>query len=179
MAHVEHLLSLLPANADELPPLGPTAGSPDEYGPESTALRDIIPGPTNDNGTIDQFQYYGLATPFKEFAVTEGLYYNHFEPFNVSLTGELVKNVAFDRSSIGAVARSAARLRPKTMWSYTPLKSIAKSQVTLNTRPPKVTISTWPTATVPAIARKVGFCKMRWKPLTLGVSDRQLIWFQT
>lgn len=68
------------------------------------ALRDIIPGPLNNNGTIDQFQYYGLATPFKEFAVTEGLYYNHFEPFQISLVSEWVKNLAFDRASIAALA---------------------------------------------------------------------------
>jgi putative porin len=68
------------------------------------ALRDIIPGPTNDNGTIDQFQYYGLATPFKEFAVTEGLYYNHFEPFQISLVSEWVRNLAFNEASVAAVA---------------------------------------------------------------------------
>jgi hypothetical protein len=68
------------------------------------ALRNITPGPLNNNGTIDQFQYYGLATPFKEFAVTEGLYYNHFEPFQISLVSEWVKNLAFDRAAIAAVA---------------------------------------------------------------------------
>jgi len=68
------------------------------------ALRDITPGPLNSNGTIDQFQYYGLATPFKEFAVTEGLYYNHFEPFQISLVSEWVKNLAFDRAAVVAKA---------------------------------------------------------------------------
>jgi hypothetical protein len=68
------------------------------------ALRDITPGPLNDNGTIDQFQYYGLATPFKEFAVTEGLYYNHFEPFQISLVSEWVKNLAFNRAAVTAIA---------------------------------------------------------------------------
>ena len=43
MAHVEHLLSLLPGHADELPPLGPSGGS--SFGPdqEPAVLRDIIP----------------------------------------------------------------------------------------------------------------------------------------
>lgn len=68
------------------------------------AIRDIVPGPLNNNGTIDQFQYYGLATPFKEFALTEGLYYNHFEPFQISLVSEWVKNLAFDRASVAAIA---------------------------------------------------------------------------
>lgn len=68
------------------------------------AIRDIVPGPLNNNGTIDQFQYYGLATPFREFAVTEGLYFNHFEPFQISLVSEWVKNLAFNRAAVAAVA---------------------------------------------------------------------------
>jgi hypothetical protein len=68
------------------------------------AIRDITPGPLNDNGTIDQFQYYGLATPFKDFALTEGLYYNHFEPFQISLVSEWVRNLAFNRAAVAAVA---------------------------------------------------------------------------
>ena len=67
-------------------------------------LRDIVPGPDNNNGGSLQFQYYGLATPFKEFAVTEGLYYNHFEPFQISLVSEWVKNLAFNRASVASVA---------------------------------------------------------------------------
>ncbi len=68
------------------------------------ALRNIIPGPLNNNGTIDQFQYYGLASPYKEFAVTEGLYYNHFEPFQISRVGEWVKNLAFNPTLVAPVA---------------------------------------------------------------------------
>src|SRR5208283_201976 len=33
------------------------------------ALRDIIPGPLNNNGTIDQWQYFGLAAKFHELAL--------------------------------------------------------------------------------------------------------------
>lgn len=68
------------------------------------ALRDIVPGPLNNNGAIDQFQYYGLATPFREFALTEGLYYNHFEPFQISLVSEWVRNLAFKRAAVAANA---------------------------------------------------------------------------
>jgi Putative porin len=67
-------------------------------------IRDITPGPLNDNGTIDQFQYYGLAAQFKELAFTEGLYYDHFEPFEISLVSEWVKNLAFNQSAVAAVA---------------------------------------------------------------------------
>ena len=68
------------------------------------ALRDIVPTAQNGFGTIDQFQYYGLATPFREAALTGRLDYNHFDPFHVSLTGEFVTNTAFDRASIASKA---------------------------------------------------------------------------
>jgi hypothetical protein len=67
-------------------------------------LRDIVPGPLNNNGTIDQFQYFGLATPFHEIAFTSRLDYNHFEPFQISLTGEFVENKAFNAQTIAALA---------------------------------------------------------------------------
>jgi hypothetical protein len=68
------------------------------------ALRNITPTSANNFGQIDQFQFYGLATPFHEVAVTGRLDYNHFEPFQVSMTGEWVTNTAFDRGSIAAIA---------------------------------------------------------------------------
>jgi hypothetical protein len=68
------------------------------------ALRDIVPNASNNFGTIDQFQYFGLATPFHELVVNGRLDYSHFEPFVISLSGEYVKNLAFDRSAIDAIA---------------------------------------------------------------------------
>ena len=67
-------------------------------------LRDIVPGPLNDNGTIDQFQYYGLATPFHDLTLTQEIDYNNFEPFKVSLIAEYVKNLAFNEQAIAATA---------------------------------------------------------------------------
>ena len=67
-------------------------------------IRDIIPDVTNDFGTINQFQYFGLATPFRDLALTGRLDYGHFEPVWVSLAGEFVKNLAFDRSAIESKA---------------------------------------------------------------------------
>lgn len=65
------------------------------------ALRDIVPDPVlNNNGTTNQWQYFGLATPFHELAVTARLDYNHFEPVQISLISELVDNLAFNRSAI-------------------------------------------------------------------------------
>jgi len=67
-------------------------------------IRNIVPTAQNNFGTIDQFQYYGLATPFHELAFTGQLNYDHFSPFRVSLTGEYVKNVAFDATKMNAIA---------------------------------------------------------------------------
>lgn len=68
------------------------------------ALRDITPSPLNNNGTIDQWQYFGLATPFHILAFTGRADYNHFEPFQISLTGEFVENMAFNAQAIAAKA---------------------------------------------------------------------------
>lgn len=68
------------------------------------ALRNITPSVLNNYGTINQWQYFGLATPFRDVAATGKLDFTHFEPFTVSLSGEFVQNIAFHR---GAVAKKA------------------------------------------------------------------------
>lgn len=75
-----------------------------QYGNTYMKLRNITPTAANDFGTIDQWQYFGLATPFHDLAFAASLDYRHFEPFTVSLFGEFVKNMAFDRSRINAIA---------------------------------------------------------------------------
>jgi hypothetical protein len=65
-------------------------------------LRNIVANSLNNDGHSAQFQYFGLATPFHELAGTARLDYNHFEPFQVSLSGEYVKNLAFHRKAIAA-----------------------------------------------------------------------------
>jgi hypothetical protein len=69
-------------------------------------LRDIVVNSLDaPNGTATNlFQYYGLATPFHELAFTGKLDYNHFEPFQVSLSGEYENNLAFHRKAIAAIA---------------------------------------------------------------------------
>jgi hypothetical protein len=68
-------------------------------------LRDIDNSTSLNNfGTTNQFQYFGLATPFHELAGNARLDYNHFEPFQVSLWGEYVNNLAFHRKAIAAKA---------------------------------------------------------------------------
>ncbi|MEO8206342.1 MAG: putative porin [Chthoniobacterales bacterium] len=68
------------------------------------ALRNIIPDASNDFGAINQWQYYGLATQFHEAAFTGRLDYNGFEPFQISLIGEFVQNIAFDSNAINLIA---------------------------------------------------------------------------
>jgi hypothetical protein len=85
-------------NTDDLRPLFAQNGN------TYMALRNIVPTAANNNGTALQFQYYGLATPFHEVAITGRADYNHFEPFQVSVTGEWVTNTAFDRNSVAAKA---------------------------------------------------------------------------
>jgi hypothetical protein len=63
-------------------------------------LRNIVPNVLNNFGTINQFQYFGLATPFHDVAVTGRIDYNRFEPVQVSLLGEWVNNLAFHRGSM-------------------------------------------------------------------------------
>jgi hypothetical protein len=47
-----------------------------------------------------QQQYYGLASQFRVVSVYAQLDYSHWDPFHLSITGEFIDNVAFDRNSI-------------------------------------------------------------------------------
>jgi hypothetical protein len=58
---------------------------------------------TAPDGTKKQFQYFGLATPFREVALTGRLDYNHFDPIQISLIGEVVKNIALDKGEAAAL----------------------------------------------------------------------------
>jgi hypothetical protein len=68
------------------------------------ALRNIVPSALNNYGTTNQWQYFGLATPFRVLALTGKLDWNHFEPVQVTLSGEYLKNLAFDSGAINAIA---------------------------------------------------------------------------
>jgi hypothetical protein len=48
----------------------------------------------------NQYQYFGLATPFNILSANARLEYRHFEPFVVSVSGEWDQNVAFNRQNI-------------------------------------------------------------------------------
>jgi hypothetical protein len=63
-----------------------------------------VPDASNDFGTINQWQYYGLATKFEELAVTARLDFTGFEPVVVSLIGEFVTNLAWNETDIDLIA---------------------------------------------------------------------------
>lgn len=67
-------------------------------------IRNITPTPANNNGTINQFQYYGLATPFENVTLTGKVDYDGFDPIRFSALTEIVKNVAFDENALNAGA---------------------------------------------------------------------------
>ncbi len=67
-------------------------------------LRNIVPVAANGFGTIDQFQYFGLATKFQDVAVTGQVTYGGFDPFMIWMGGEFAQNLAWNKSSINAVA---------------------------------------------------------------------------
>lgn len=58
----------------------------------------------NDFGNKYQYQYYGLATPFENIAITGRVDYDHFDPVRLSLVGEVIKNIAYDSSAVDKVA---------------------------------------------------------------------------
>ncbi len=68
------------------------------------ALRNIVPTALNGFGTIDQFQYFGLASAFREFVLTTRVDFNRYDPFHVWFDGEFVQNLAFDRAAVTAIA---------------------------------------------------------------------------
>ncbi|MFA7345867.1 MAG: putative porin [Terrimicrobiaceae bacterium] len=68
------------------------------------AIRNIVPDASNDFGAINQWQYYGLATKFEELALTARLDYNGFEPVQISIIGEYVKNLAWNSEAINLIA---------------------------------------------------------------------------
>lgn len=67
-------------------------------------LRNIVPSVLNDYGTSHQYQYFGLATPFRVLAATGRLDYDGWEPVRLSLIGEYAKNTAFNSSDINKIA---------------------------------------------------------------------------
>ena len=47
---------------------------------------------------------YGLASEFRSLTLTGKLEYDRFDPVRLALTGEVTKNIAFDRGRIDPIA---------------------------------------------------------------------------
>ena len=91
--------------SDPITNAGVDAGDTDDSRPSFAqngntyiALRDYE-DPTATQTTVEN-QYYGLATPFRVVSLTGQVDCSEFDPFHMSLTGEFIKNVAFDRNAI-------------------------------------------------------------------------------
>lgn len=104
--HIEGRLSdpFVPLSASDVGSTDNTRPAFAQKGNTYRPLRNIIPTAENDFGTSKQFQYYGLATPFRNLAITGKLDLNYWEPFQISLYGEFVKNLAFNRGAVDAIA---------------------------------------------------------------------------
>jgi hypothetical protein len=78
-------------------------------------IRDLISNSTNP----PLFQYYGLATPFRELNVTAKLDVSRFGAVHVIVDGDFVKNLAFNKANI--IAKSPVNnLGPSAQNTTTP-----------------------------------------------------------
>ena len=68
------------------------------------ALRDIIPTSANDEGTINQFQYFGLVSRFRELAITDRFDISAFDPTHLWINAEFVDNLGFDRARLNQLS---------------------------------------------------------------------------
>jgi hypothetical protein len=93
-------------------PLTPNdAGSTDELRPPFAqkgntymALRNIKPDPLNNFGTTNQFQYFGLATPYQILSQSARIDLNHWEPYQISLLADYAMNLGFDEERLEQLA---------------------------------------------------------------------------
>ena len=69
-------------------------------------IRQVEFDPSN-TGTQNNYQYYGLATEFNELALTARLEYNGFEPVQVSVVGEFVSNMSFNKTDISNIGTNS------------------------------------------------------------------------
>jgi len=69
-------------------------------------IRQVEYDPSN-TGTQNNYQYYGLATEFNELALTARLEYNGFEPVQVSVVGEFVSNMSFNKTDISNIGTNS------------------------------------------------------------------------
>ena len=94
----------IPLNAQDQSNTDDTRQSFAQRGNTYRAIRNIVPDALNNFGTTNQFQYFGLATPFEVLAYSARINLNYFEPVQISFLGEYSKNLAWNKDSINQVA---------------------------------------------------------------------------
>jgi opacity protein-like surface antigen len=94
----------LPFSASDAGPTDSTRPSFAQNGNTYKPLRQIIPDVTNNFGTTNQWQYFGLASKFTPVVASGKLEYSGWEPAQIALYGEYIKNTAFNRDEIEPVA---------------------------------------------------------------------------
>lgn len=94
----------VPLSASDRGPTDNTRPSFAQKGNTYRPLRNIPAVPANNFGTINQFQYFGLATPFEVLTLTGRLDFHHFEPFTISVFGEWLTNLALDEDEVNQFA---------------------------------------------------------------------------
>lgn len=108
-----------------------------------TPLRNIIPSALNSFGTTQQFQYFGLATPFQVLTFTGELTFNNWEPFQISLKGEYAKNLAFKQLDLESKAVNNRGpipvAEPATAATTAATTTTAADGTTTTTAPPEPT----------------------------------------
>ncbi|WP_426426168.1 putative porin [Bradyrhizobium genosp. A] len=65
-----------------------------------TELRSIVGDAFNNFGSINQYQYFGLASQFRPVVVSGQVDLGHFHPAHIVLDGEYVVNTAFNREQM-------------------------------------------------------------------------------
>lgn len=68
------------------------------------ALRRLNPILDGNGNLISQYEYFGLASGFHELALTARVDLMRFDPLRITLDGEYVKNLAFDKDEINRKA---------------------------------------------------------------------------
>lgn len=94
----------LPLSASDAGSTDSTRPSFAQKGNTYKPLRQIIPDATNNFGTSNQFQYFGLASEFAPVVASGKIEYSGWEPAQIALYGEYIKNTAFNREEIEPVA---------------------------------------------------------------------------
>ena len=90
-----------PLNAQDAGDTDQTRPAFAQKGNTYRALRNIVPTADNLAGTSNQFQYFGLASPFRVLSITGQIDYSRYEPFHVIAYGEYAQNLAWDRNAVG------------------------------------------------------------------------------